>query len=338
VTSAEIGLSTPPPSGSGPAEAEDGDGSRRISPIADASLDRSYAVIAGADVDIDLAIGDVEATRAAGTMLRVVVQLRPGASPGDISIREHETGVSSVKLGIEPKGSGKGGFSILGGNVRIGSFGGGREARAIESVRLEIPEGVRLSLSTGAGDVQLTDLSADVLVESGAGDIKCTRLKGGLEIESGAGDVTVSSIDGSVAVETGAGDVTIDGSAAKINVETGAGSIKVDVATPVAAEIDLATGVGAIDIRVPSIASHVHAESGMGSIACSVAAGGFALDASSGMGGVTLRTNGHEERSGGMGGELRRRVNEGGPTLRLESGAGSIEINAAAGTSSVTAD
>lgn len=330
----EIGLEDRKNPGTVTAVAQDGDASGAVGKAA-TLLDRSYRVDPGAEVDVEIGVGDVEAVQASGDMLRVVVQLRPGAPASDVSIREQRSTPDHVKLSVEPEGSRKG-LSIFGGHVRFGLSGGRRGARAIDRVRLEIPEGVRLSLSTGAGDVRLTGLSADVRLETGAGDIDCGNLSGRIEIASGAGDVTVSNTDGAVSIETGAGDVRIDGLAGRIDVATGAGSIEIAVDVAVAGEIDLETGMGSIDVRVPSVERHVHAETGMGSISVSIAGGGFELDAESGMGSVVLRTDGQEERSGGMGGELRRRVNGGGPTIRLESGAGSIDVKATGG-SSVTA-
>lgn len=103
--------------------------------------------------------------------------------------------------------------------------------------RVEIPRGLRLTLHTGAGDVEATGLSSvSTKVDTGAGDVTLayTAAPESVGVESGAGDVTLRlpSQPYNLSVRTGAGDNTVSvptdpGSPRRVAVETGAGNVHV---------------------------------------------------------------------------------------------------------------
>lgn len=101
--------------------------------------------------------------------------------------------------------------------------------------RIEVPTGVRLMLTTRAGDVTLRAVSGPVEAVSGAGDI----LGEGL----GGAPVSVDTADGDVAL-------AFAGPAERIDVRAGAGDVTLRLAEG-PYRLDVVAANGARDVRVP---------------------------------------------------------------------------------------
>ena len=154
------------------------------------------------------------------------------------------------------------------------------------SYDLTVPAQTRLTLKTGAGSQF----------------IQGTQLA--LEAWSGAGRITVENVGGNADVHTGAGSIEVRSPQGTLTAETGAGSVRA-TGDP-KHEWRIQVGAGSINLEVPSKAS-------------------FDLEAESGFGRVTVNPNLKLDGS-----VSNRRVNakvgDGGPTVRLSSGAGAIRI------------
>lgn len=104
------------------------------------------------------------------------------------------------------------------------------------SVDLEItaPAGTRLDAFTGAGDVDLNDITGGIDAHSGAGDLDVRGAAGTARLDTGAGDIRYQGTpQGECRFETGAGDITIALSAdpnVRVDLETGMGDIDVGFA------------------------------------------------------------------------------------------------------------
>jgi hypothetical protein len=100
------------------------------------------------------------------------------------------------------------------------------------SVNFEItvPAGTRVDLDTGAGNIRVEGLSAEVVAHTGAGN------------------VDVSDAAGRAILDTGAGNVTYEGiPEGDCRYETGAGNINLSLPAEVDVEVVLSTGIGSID-------------------------------------------------------------------------------------------
>jgi hypothetical protein len=102
------------------------------------------------------------------------------------------------------------------------------------SVNLEIttPAGTRLvGVDTGAGNVDLNDITGEI------------------EAHSGAGNVDVSGAAGAARLDTGAGNIHYQGTPqGGCRFETGAGNIKLALPADLNVQVDLQTGIGNIDV------------------------------------------------------------------------------------------
>jgi len=101
------------------------------------------------------------------------------------------------------------------------------------SVNLEItaPAGSRVSVDTGAGTVEVQDIT------------------GQIDIHSGAGEVDVSGAQGTIHVDLGAGQITYEGTpSGDCRFQTGAGEIILRLPENPNVRIDVGTGLGAVDV------------------------------------------------------------------------------------------
>jgi hypothetical protein len=112
------------------------------------------------------------------------------------------------------------------------------------------------------------------------------------EVETGAGDVEIEELTGSLDLETGAGDISGTGLTGGVFfADTGAGDVSLSCAT--APElVDVDSGAGDIDLRVPADTYRIETDSGVGDVVIT----GLTLDehadrvikASTGAGDITI--------------------------------------------------
>jgi len=131
------------------------------------------------------------------------------------------------------------------------------------AVTVHAPEGSRLSVRTGAGEVTVSGPAGDSDVKTGSGDVDLdavagrarvrtgsgavalAAVSGRTDIKAGSGDVRVGETDGELHVRTGSGDVAVaDARAGTLEIATGSGRLTVAVHQGVGAELDLSSGSG----------------------------------------------------------------------------------------------
>lgn len=96
---------------------------------------------------------------------------------------------------------------------------------------IEIPESMEFDLSTGAGNISISDIEVALTASTGAGNISLNNTKLTNEIE----------------ISTGAGNVNIGGEFKdlnSLNIENGAGNITLSLPSTTAMELSIDTGVG----------------------------------------------------------------------------------------------
>jgi DUF4097 and DUF4098 domain-containing protein YvlB len=102
------------------------------------------------------------------------------------------------------------------------------------SVALEItaPAGSKLLLDTGAGTIDVRDITGPIDVNSGAGQV---------DLRGGRGPVTV---------DLGAGQITYEGAlSGKNRFQSGAGEIRLRLPADLNMEVDLSTGIGTVGVE-----------------------------------------------------------------------------------------
>jgi DUF4097 and DUF4098 domain-containing protein YvlB len=117
-------------------------------------------------------------------------------------------------------------------------------------VRVRLPHGAHLEVSTASGDVDARGRFGAVKAQLGSGDLRLGDAAGRVELNSGSGDVELGAVDGEAAILTGSGDVRVGRAGGEITVRSGSGDVEIDEAAA-SATVQTASG----DQRLSSVRS-----------------------------------------------------------------------------------
>ena len=181
-----------------------------------------------------------------------------------------------------------------------------------DQIRLEVHRPTRhfcIGVCNSGIHIELTvPKTTDLNVHTSDGGIDADGVRGSSRLESGDGHIEARSFDGSLVVDTHDGRIRADGRFDRLDLHTGDGSIEADVAagSKMTNTWSLRSGDGHISIRLPGdFSAELDAHTGDGHVDVDVP--------------VTV--------SGSLrGNSLRGRMNNGGQTLELRTGDGSIRI------------
>jgi len=171
-----------------------------------------------------------------------------------------------------------------------------------------VPPTLGLAVRTGDGAIDCEPVSGRVQLESGDGAIRAHGLKGDLDVRSGDGRVTLDELDGRLRARTKDGHLSCSGRFDALDL--GAGDGRVDaIAAPGSqptSDWNVETGDGAVSLRIPhDINTLLDARTRDGHINVS----------------LPIPVQGRLEHK-----ELIGELNNGGPSLRIRTGDGSITL------------
>ena len=139
---------------------------------------------------------------------------------------------------------------------------------------IQVPAGIKLTLGTGDGDVNVRGAGAEVSASTGDGDITVEESTGPVHASSGDGRVSISAATGPVEASTGDGAVEVHMKSLSqpqdMHFSTGDGSVTLYLPASFSAELDINTGDGQIESDFPLEvqgrlhAPHMHAAIGGG--------------------------------------------------------------------------
>src|ERR1700761_1361917 len=169
---------------------------------------------------------------------------------------------------------------------------------------ITLPRGSAINSTTGSGDVEIQDVGASVKAQSGSGSVRVHGVQGMTTLGTGSGDIELQQTGpGDVKAETGSGSIRLHGVSGGLKASTGSGDIE-------------AQGQPTADWKLTT---------GSGSVRLSVGNAHFTLDADTGSGNISVA------QPMTMQGSLNRHpvsavVGGGGPTIRVGTGSGDIQI------------
>ena len=221
--------------------------------------------------------------------------------------------------------------------VRIESRGSGMEAHADLSVA--VPAGQRIALYLAAGEVSVTNVEGEILVDVGGADVTTSGTRGSLRLDTGSGEVSVTNAEGDLDLDSGSGESTLSGVKGRLlNIDSGSGSVTArDIAVE---EIRIDAGSG--DVRLERVgAPDIRLDLGSGATDITLVSDVRSLVVDAGSGSVTLRVpeslGAEVEVDAGSGGlDLQipvttRRISRDAFSGRIGDGEGRITIDAGSG-------
>jgi len=192
-----------------------------------------------------------------------------------------------------------GGISVsdIAANTRANTSGGG-----LSFTRLHGP----LNGNTSGGGIRVADCDGALKIHTSGGGIAVTGGSGTLDGDTSGGPVDVKNFHGDTHFRTSGGGITIENVVGEIEGFTSGGGVSAVLPSPLVHAVDLSTSGGGVTVRVPDNAA-------------------FNLDAVTSGGGVSselpVTVAGQLDY-----GHLQGAVNGGGPTVRLRSSGGSIQV------------
>ena len=231
---------------------------------------------------------------------------------------------------------------ISGERVKISGKGRGLEMWA--DVQILVPEGRRLHVNLGVGDIAAEDVAADLNLDTSSGPIKARNIDGKFLADTGSGSVDVSGITGNVNIDTGSGSVDArDCRGDKFLADTGSGGV--DVSGIVCEQLHIDTGSGGVIARDIE-ADQAKIDTGSGSVEFELSrmgGGRFVVDTGSGGIDLILPNGASAEISADTGsGSVRNKISgadvrrQDRDELEMTIGGGDARVILDAGSGSIT--
>jgi hypothetical protein len=284
---------------------------------AEGNFERTLAVSAAPSLSVATGSGYVHVYSGSDSQVHIIgrVHVRPGlfgVLGGDADARLR-------KILADPP------IKQFGNTITIGADRSDSSFFNNVSIDYEIttPSGTTLKAETGSGDLEIGGIEGTVTAETGSGEMKVDNIGANARLETGSGSIHAINVHGAATLQTGSGNLHLDLSGAgDVKAQTGSGSIRIG---GVSGGLHAEAGSGNIEVA-GNPTDEWRLESGSGSVAISV--GGtakFSLNAETGSGSVhvdqPLLSQGTLDRQHVVG-----TVNGGGPTIRVTTGSGNIEI------------
>jgi lia operon protein LiaG len=225
--------------------------------------------------------------------------------------------------------------------VRISSRSGGLEAHA--DLTVAVPAGQRIALHLAAGEVHVTNVNGEILVDVGAADVTTSGTRGQLRLDTGSGEVSVTNAEGDLDLDSGSGASTLTGVRGRLlNIDSGSGSVTgrditvqelrvdagsgaVELERVAAPDIVMDLGSGSTDLSLTSDVQSLTVDSGSGSVTIRVPESlGAQVEVDAGSGGldlqipVTTRRMSRDAFSGSIG--------DGQGRIVIDAGSGRVRI------------
>lgn len=118
-----------------------------------------------------------------------------------------------------------------------------------------------IRLRTGAGPVEIADITGDLDLQDGSGEITLERISGDVEVRDGSGNIDITTIGGRLTIHDGSGNIDARDIGRFVDVRDGSGNIRL---TDLKGDGEIYDGSGEIDVR--TMAGTLSLTDGSGSI------------------------------------------------------------------------
>jgi hypothetical protein len=186
----------------------------------------------------------------------------------------------------------------------VGTMSADTSGGKLKFTHLKGPTGA----TTSGGSIELNACDGPLKVDTSGGRIDAIDGTGSLDARTSGGSIVVRNFGGDAKVETSGGRLSFENINGKIFGRTSGGSISAKLKSPVPGDVNLETSAGSIDLMVPADAGlDIEAEASSGRVTSDLPFTGTRTDRDS----------------------MKGKINGGGKSVLLRSGAGSISIKPA---------
>jgi Putative adhesin len=263
---------------------------------ADSNFDRTLNVNGSPNVSVSTGSGYIHLNPGSGNQVHIVAHVRSShgwmSGGGDVDSRIQQI-VSNPPIVQN------------GDDITIGERHNNDLFRNINiDYEITLPKASSINATTGSGDVEIHEVGATVKAQSGSGSVHARGIQGPATLGTGSGDIELEqTAPGDVKAETGSGSIRLQGLAGALKASTGSGDIEAQ-GQPTA-DWRLSTGSGSVRLIVGNAKFNLDADTGSGSVNISQP--------------ITMQGSLNKHHVSGV-------VNGGGPTIRVGTGSGDIQI------------
>jgi hypothetical protein len=236
---------------------------------------KTYNISGKADLRVETSDANIRVTTwDQNTIDAKVITEHYKIGEGGIQIEEHQNG-DSVEIEVRYPHHG---FNVQWGNHRV-------------DVILQLPREARVNLRTGDGEIEIANLKGEMDLHTGDGNVVLDAIDGHLHASTGDGNIRANGRFDELEVKTGDGNLDVrakSGSSLSTGwrLETGDGNASLEVPGDFAADLDLHTSDGHIDLDMPV---NVEGKMGEGEVHGKMNGGGNSLTIHTGDGSIHLR-------------------------------------------------
>lgn len=262
---------------------------------ADKTFDRTLNVSSEPNVSISTGAGYIHLRPGSDRQIHIVGHVRPGNSwfNGDSDSRVQQI------VNHPP-------IVQSGNDITIGNTHSDDLFRNIAiDYDVTLPRASSIRANTGSGNLEIQDVGTTLKAGSGSGSVRAQGIHGPADLQTGSGNIELQqTAGGDVRAQTGSGSIRLSGLSGGLKAGTGSGNIQ--AGGQPTSDWKLDTGSGSIQLALGNSAHYI-------------------LNASTGSGSI------HTAQPIAIQGEINKHhvtgtVNGGGPTIRANTGSGSIEI------------
>jgi DUF4097 and DUF4098 domain-containing protein YvlB len=266
----------------------------------DRTVERTFKVQPGVHLHITTAGGNIQVVDGSGDTVRVVATEHIRAS----SDAEADALAAKYDLSIEQNGPE---IVASAGESKGFVLHFGPEPVVVD-FRVETPRAASAEIRTSGGNIRLGSIGGDVDAETSGGNIALGEGRKSVRLSTSGGNISAGRIAGRSDIHTSGGDITLDSLAGETRASTSGGDVRAVIDGPLSGDCSLSTSGGRVKAAVSRGAT-------------------FRLDASTSGGEVRISDVPVALDHGRIGSEsVAGTVNGGGPTLRLRSSGGDIDI------------
>ena len=256
---------------------------------AEATFERNLQVNGKVELQVATGSGYIHLTHGTGNQIHIFGRVKSGWGGSDEQVRQ----IASIPP-IEQTGN----------IVRIGARHENLHNISID-YEIQAPADAYLNAASGSGDVTDDGIGENAKLSTGSGNIHATGLHGSFSVETGSGNIDADQTgEGDVKAQTGSGNIELKNIRGGLHAETGSGSI--NAAGAPTAYWKLETGSGNVELWTGNASLTLDAETGSGSVHTD----------------REMTTQGTEDHHHIMG-----KIGGGGPTVKIETGSGSIRVH-----------
>jgi DUF4097 and DUF4098 domain-containing protein YvlB len=211
-----------------------------VSPARAEEWSKTYNLSGKPDLRVETSDANIRVTTwDQNTIEAKVITTRYKIGEGGIRVDEHQTG-DSVEIDV---------------HYPHHNFNVGWESHKVEII-IQMPREGKVNLRTGDGKIEVAALKGEMDLHTGDGSINLDSVDGKLHATTGDGHIQASGRFDELGLKTGDGHVDVrarSGSSLTGNwrLETGDGSVSLEVPGDLAADVDLHTSDGHIDLDMP---------------------------------------------------------------------------------------